>query len=115
MSHPEAIFAARTVTIQRVVTNTFGEASERNFGLIHVRFGQKLPRVPARGAAAIPLEAARRHCSTGQEKRPGIDSGPPSFRLRMDLIVHAAHAAARHGRSPTVLLWPFSNHGFRGD
>jgi hypothetical protein len=57
MSHPEAIFAARTVTIQRVVTNTFGEASERNFGLIHVRFGQKLPRVPARGAAAIPLKA----------------------------------------------------------
>ena len=41
-----------------------------------------------------------------------------AFRLRVGLIVHAAHAAhatARHSRGPTVLLRPFGDHGFRGD
>jgi hypothetical protein len=31
------------------------------------------------------------------------------------LVVHTAHATARHSRSPTVLLRPFGDHGFRGD
>jgi hypothetical protein len=53
--------------------------------------------------------------ATRQEKRPGINPGPSSFRLRVGLIVHAAHAAARHSRGPTVLLRPFGDHGFRGD
>jgi len=53
--------------------------------------------------------------ATGQEKRPGINPGPSSFRLRVGLIVHAAHAAARHSRGPTVLLRPFGDHGFRSD
>src|SRR6266481_3688492 len=53
--------------------------------------------------------------ATGQEKRPGMNPGPSSFRLRVGLIVHAAHAAARHSRGPTVLLRPFGDHGLRGD
>jgi hypothetical protein len=53
--------------------------------------------------------------ATGQEKRPGINPGPSPFRLRVGLIVHAAHAAGRHGRGPTVLLRPFGDHGFRSD
>src|ERR1700685_33748 len=61
------------------------------------------------------VEQPRRTCSMAQEKRPGMNPGPSSFRLRVDLIVHAAHATARHSRGPTVLLRPFGNHGFRGD
>jgi hypothetical protein len=31
------------------------------------------------------------------------------------LIVHTAHATARHSRGPAVLLRPFGDHSFRGD
>ena len=50
-----------------------------------------------------------------KKKRPRINPGPSSFRFRVDLIVHAAHATARHSRDPTVLPRPFGDHGFRGD
>jgi hypothetical protein len=53
--------------------------------------------------------------ATEQEKRPGINPGPSSFRLKMSLVVHAAHAAARHSRDARVLLRPFGDHGFRGN
>src|SRR5207237_161305 len=55
------------------------------------------------------------------EKKPGSSPGPSSFRLRVGLIVHtahtahAAHSTARHTGRPTLLLWPFGDHGFRGD
>ena len=48
-------------------------------------------------------------------KRPGRNPGPSPFRLWVGLIVHAAHATARHSRCPTVLLRPFGDHGFCGD
>src|ERR1019366_2340468 len=56
--------------------------------------------------------------ASAQEKRPGRNPGPSSFRSRVGLIVHAAHAAhatTRHSRGPTVLLRPFGDHRFRGD
>ena len=28
---------------------------------------------------------------------------------------HTAHTTARHSRDPTILLWLFGHHGFRGD
>jgi hypothetical protein len=46
-------------------------------------------------------------------KRPGINPGPSSFRLRLELIVNAAHATTRHSRGPAVLLRSFGDHGFR--
>src|SRR5438477_2907676 len=56
--------------------------------------------------------------AAAQEKRPGRNPGPSSFRLRAGLIVHTAHAAhttARHTGRRTFLLRPFGDHGFRGD
>src|SRR6266852_7893975 len=53
-----------------------------------------------------------------KKKGPERNPGPSSFRLRVGLIVHTAHAThatARHSRAPTVLLRPFGDHGFRGD
>jgi hypothetical protein len=35
--------------------------------------------------------------------------------LKQSLVVHTAHATARHSRGSTVLLRPFGHHGFRGD
>src|SRR5271156_1233499 len=52
------------------------------------------------------------------EKRPGRNPGPSSFRLKLGLVVHAAHAThatARHSRRSTVLLRPFGDHSFSGD
>ena len=34
---------------------------------------------------------------------------------KAELIIHAAHAAARHSRSTAIFVRPFSDHGFRGD
>src|SRR5450830_469524 len=60
-----------------------------------------------------PSEGMNR--GSAQERRPGRNPGPSSFRLRVGLIVHTAHATARHSRGPTVLLRPFGDYRFRGD
>jgi hypothetical protein len=47
--------------------------------------------------------ACPRDIRLGQEERPGMNYGPSSFRLRMGLVVHAAHATAKHIRSSAIL------------
>ena len=52
-------------------------------------------------------------CAT--RKRPGEEVPGLRFRLKVALIIHTAHATARHSRCPTVFLRPFGDHGFRRD
>jgi len=94
----------------------------RAAALLHASFRRRLAATPLRFANPSPssgwiedfhLQAVVHARHT--RKKPGINPGPSSFRLRMGLIVHAAHATARHSRAPSVLLRPFGDHGFRSD
>ena len=56
-----------------------------------------------------------RTSSATETKGPGV-SRASFLRRRIDgLVVHPAHAAARHCRSCGLLLRHFGDHGFRGD
>ena len=64
-----------------------------------------------------------RHCVLLDADRPLAavqENGPENcralvFGCEQSLIVHAAHAATRHCRHPSVLLRLLGHHGFRGD
>jgi len=74
-------------------------------------------RLDYKGPPPKPPEkqTVRAHKEKGPEKIPGLC---PFRLIRAGLIIHtthAAHAATRHGRGPTVLFGPFGDHGFCGD
>jgi hypothetical protein len=66
-------------------------------------------------ARIVPLD---RRQLLSQQKNPGVSTGVPYLeQRRVDLEIHAAHAAAAHAAWHLWwgVLWLFGDHGFGGD